>query len=59
MTRPINLTKIRKARIREDRKVQADENAIKFGRSKAERLLDATREKKAADRLSQLKFEDE
>ncbi len=59
MTQPINLNKVRKAKARDARKVKADENAVKFGRTKAERVLDATREAKAAKRLAQLKFEDE
>ena len=59
MTTPINLNKVRKAKARDTRKAEADANAIKFGRTKAERLFAATREKQAADRLSQLKFEDE
>ena len=40
-------------------KAKADENAIRFGRTKAERLLDAAKQKQARDRLSQLKFDDE
>ena len=56
---PINLNKIRKSRDRANDKVRADENAIRFGRSKAARVLDATRAEQAAKRLDQLKFEDE
>lgn len=59
MSAPVNLNKVRKARAREDRKAQADANAIKFGLTKAERLLAAAREKLSADRLDQQKFEDE
>ena len=59
MTTPINLNKVRKARVREDDKARADANAVKFGRTKAERLLHAAREQKASDRLAQLKFDDE
>lgn len=59
MTTPINLNKHRKAKARETRKTEADANAVKFGRTKAERLLDATREAKAAERLAQLKFDDD
>ena len=40
-------------------KGKADENAIRFGRTKAERLLDAARAQKAHNHLSQLKFEDD
>lgn len=58
MTQPVNLNQVRKARKRADEKRQADENAVKFGRTKAERLADAARSKQAADRLDQLKFEE-
>jgi hypothetical protein len=34
---PINLNKARKIRARAAKRVQADENAVKFGRSKAEK----------------------
>ncbi|WP_322893729.1 MULTISPECIES: DUF4169 family protein [unclassified Yoonia] len=55
----INLNKARKTRDRAADKAKADENAIRFGRTKAERVLDAARVQQASDRLSQLKFEDE
>ena len=57
--KPINLNKVRKTRSRAEAKAKADENAIRFGRTKAERLLDAAKQKQARDRLSQLKFDDE
>ena len=57
--KPINLNQARKARTRADAKAKADHNAVRFGRTKAEQLLDASREQQARDRLSQLKFEDE
>jgi len=37
----------------------ADENAIRFGRTKAARVLDAAKADQASARLSQLKFEEE
>lgn len=43
----VNLNKFRKAKARADQKAQADENAVKFGRSKAEKRLDAARVEKA------------
>lgn len=55
---PINLNKVRKARDRTAEKTQADANAVKFGRSKAERLLDAARADKARSALDQAKFEE-
>lgn len=43
----VNLNKFRKAKARADQKAQADENAVKFGRSKAEKRLDTARVEKA------------
>ena len=54
--KPVNLNKVRKDRDRAAAKATADENAIRFGRTKAERVLDAARVKQASDLLSQLKF---
>lgn len=59
MTDPINLNKIRKDRARANDKARADANAVKFGRTKAERLLTATRDQLTAARLSQHKFDDD
>jgi hypothetical protein len=57
--KPINLNQARKTRTRAEAKAKADQNAVRFGRSKAEQLLDAARAQQASDRLSQLKFDDE
>ncbi len=57
--KPTNLNQARKARTRAEAKAKADENAVRFGRTKAEKVLDAARESQASDRLSQLKFEDD
>jgi hypothetical protein len=56
---PINLNQIRKARARADAKAKADANAVRFGRTKAQIVLEAAQEKQAQNRLSQSKFEDE
>jgi phage protein D len=53
-----NLNKARKARDRAAEKAQADANALKHGRSKAERLLEAAREDKARRALDGAKFEE-
>lgn len=37
MAEPVNLNRFRKAKARADQKARADENAVKFGRTKAER----------------------
>jgi len=54
-----NLNKFRKACDLTAKKAEADQNAAKFGRSKAERMADAARDAQAKARLDQLKFEDE
>lgn len=59
MTEVVNLNKARKERDRAAEKAQADANAVKFGRTKAQRLLEASLEEKSRQRLAQQKFEDE
>lgn len=59
MTLPINLNKRRKLRDRADEKARADANAVKFGRTKAQRLLDAAKSHQAAQHLNAHKFDDE
>tara|TARA_R110002051_G_scaffold25371_5_gene61979 strand:+ start:4109 stop:4285 length:177 start_codon:yes stop_codon:yes gene_type:complete len=54
-----NLNKARKVKLRAEEKATADENSARFGRTKAERILEAANAAKANARLSQLKFEDE
>ena len=51
MAKPINLNKARKARARADKKARADANAVKFGRTKAEKDLDNARGQKARSDL--------
>lgn len=55
---PVNLNRFRKERTREEQKAQADANAVKFGRTKAERVLEATREAKARRHLDRHQFEE-
>ncbi len=55
---PVNLNRVRKERLREERKARADANAAKFGRTKAERVLEATREAKARRHLDGHLFEE-
>lgn len=47
MSTPVNLNKFRKARAQEKRRAQADENAVKFGRTKAEKNAQSLRADKA------------
>ncbi len=58
MSQPVNLNKARKARDRAAEKAQADANAVKHGRTKAERLLEAAQADKARRALDQAKFEE-
>lgn len=55
----VNLNKVRKEKTKAENKAQADQNAVLFGRGKAERILDAANVKLTNHRLSQIKFEDE
>ncbi len=54
----VNLSKVRKARDRATEKAQADANARKHGRTKAERLLETARAEKAKRSLDGAKFEE-
>lgn len=59
MNEPVNLNKFRKTKARAEAKARADENAAKFGRTKAERLMDAAREEKAQKVLDQHELDHE
>lgn len=59
MTTPINLNRARKDRARAEDKAKADANAVKFGRTKAERLLEATKSAKATAMLDQHRMDEE
>ncbi|MBO9396996.1 DUF4169 family protein [Shimia sp. R9_2] len=47
MAEIINLNKFRKARARADQKALAEENAIKFGRTKAQKQLEEAQAEKS------------
>ncbi|QIZ79121.1 DUF4169 family protein [Thalassovita gelatinovora] len=57
MRKPVNLNQFRKQKARADKRTRADENAVKFGRSKAEKSLDTVRVEKAARDLDGKKRE--
>ena len=59
MTTPVNLNRARKERDRAADKAQADANAARFGRTKAQRLLEAAQAEQARSRLDQAKFDEE
>lgn len=57
--KPVNLNQLRKQRERAAAKAKADENAIRFGRTKADRTRDAAQIAQADARLSHAKLEDD
>lgn len=56
---PVNLNRFRKEKAREAAKAEADANAAKFGRTKAERVLAATKAEKARRLLDQHRREED
>lgn len=57
MTKPVNLNKARKAKARAQKRAQADANAVKFGRTKAERAAETAARDAAARTLDGAKRE--
>lgn len=57
MAELINFNKVRKAKARADAERQAAENRVKFGRTKAQRQLDAARAADDAAKLDRLRRE--
>ena len=57
--KPVNLNQARKVKSRAETKTKADENTVRFGRTKAQKVLEAAQADQASARLSQLKFEDD
>ena len=55
----VGLGKVRKARERDLRKAVADENAVKFGRTKAQKVLEATKSEQARKMLDSNRIEEE
>jgi len=55
----VGLGKVRKARERDLRKAVADENAMKFGRTKAQKILEATQSEQARKMLDSNWIEEE
>ncbi len=51
MAEPVNLNRFRKEKARAAKKARADENAVKFGRTKGEKLRDAQSSEKSARQL--------
>ncbi len=59
MSEVVNLNRFRKAKNRVKKRAQADENAVKFGRTKVDREVDEARAKKAREALRQQRLDDE
>ncbi|WP_158916731.1 DUF4169 family protein [Caulobacter sp. S45] len=57
MAEPINLNKARKARVKAEDQARAAENRVKFGRTGAQKALDAARADQAKQRLDQMRRE--
>ena len=57
MAQPVNLNRFRKEKARAEKKARADRNAVKFGRTKAEKQLDRARADKSARDLDGKKRE--
>ncbi len=55
----VNLNRQRKARARAEKRRTADANAVKFGRTKAERVLEAARSDHARRVLDQHQLDEE
>lgn len=51
MAEPVNLNRFRKEKARAVKKARADENAVKFGRTKGEKQRDTLQKDKATDHL--------
>ena len=57
MSQPVNLNKFRKTKARADNTTRAEANAVKFGRTKAEKQAHVSQDKAEAQRLDQHKRE--
>ncbi len=58
MGKPVNLNRFKKEKARADKKARADQNAVKFGRTKAEKLSDTAEIKKLHQHLDEHKRDD-
>ncbi|MFW8636570.1 DUF4169 family protein [Cribrihabitans pelagius] len=59
MSKPVNLNRYRKDKARAAKKARADQNAVAFGRTKAEKELEKAREAQDVRRLDGHKRDDE
>ncbi len=59
MSNVINLNQVRKTKARAEKRAQADENAVRHGRSKADKALDTARADQDRSRLDAHEREEE
>ncbi len=59
MNQPVNLNRARKQRARAEARARGTENAAKSGRTKAERLMEALRNERAAKMLDRHRIDDD
>ena len=57
MAEPVNLNRFRKTKARADKTAQADENAVKFGRSKVQRSLEDAQNSKGKTQIDDHKLD--
>ena len=55
MSAPVNLNRFRKAKARDEKSTRAVENSVKFGRSKAQKRLQETKNAAQVQHLDQHK----
>lgn len=58
MAEPVNLNRFRKAKARAEKKARADENAVKFGQTGAEKKRDKALNKKTKSQVDQHKLDE-
>ncbi|MEO0568405.1 MAG: DUF4169 family protein [Pseudomonadota bacterium] len=58
MSQPVNLNQFRKAKARTEKRANADENAVKFGRTKAQRLVEKAEAEKARKTIDEHRREE-
>jgi len=57
MSQPVNLNRFRKNKARAEKKARADQNAVTFGRNKAQKQLEQAKSQKASSDLDGKKRE--
>jgi len=58
MGKPVNLNRVRKDKARAEKKARADENAVRFGRTKAEKTRDTVESAREQSRHDDHKLDD-